>query len=320
MDKTKPRIAIFYDVLERTGYRDDGCPLFINWNLRKLLNGAKNTNELADTTKNVVHLSPCNPVDRFGNFDLNILVDYGEDALGIPLDWEIPHPNAYWVSDAHLGYEYRLQRAKQFDHVFVAQKWFIDKFSEGGISLDKLHYLPHAFEPDVYHPVSIIDKWDWTFIGFPNSEHRIDLLDRFIKEFPNFYMGWRIPGAMGYNELHDCNEKYNQSRIVINDNVVNDVNMRTFETMGSGGCLLTQDIPELIELFQDGNHLMTYRSIDEAISLAKDLLKDEKTRKHISEQGHKEVLEKHTYMHRTQEILKVCLDYTPALKEGLVTC
>lgn len=308
INSSKPRVAIYYDVLQSTGMRDDGCPLFINYNLRKMLNDSV---LWEDHRSNVAHLSPCMPTDDFGKFDLHILCDYGEDALGLPLDWELPHPNAYWVSDAHLGYDYRLKRAKQFDHVFVAQRAFIDRFIADGISAEKIHYMPHAFEPDVYKPISIIEKHDWTFVGYPNSAHRIELLDRFIKEFPNYYLGWRIPGAQGYNELDDVNMKYNQSRLIINDAVKMDLNMRVFETLGAGRCLITQDIPELQGNFEKDVHLMAYKTIDEAVDIAKHMLKDNYAMRLVSKLGHDYALANHTYMHRAQQILKTTLNYVP---------
>lgn len=308
INSSKPRVAIYYDVLQSTGMRNDGCPLFINYNLRKLLNDSV---VWEDHRNNVAHLSPCMPTDDFGHFDLHILCDYGEDALGISLDWKLPHPNAYWVSDAHLGYDYRLKRAKQFDHVFVAQRAFIDRFIADGIPADSIHYMPHAFEPDVYKPIPIIEKHDWTFVGYPNSQHRIDLLDRFIKEFPNYYLGWRLPGVQGHNELDDVNMKYNQSRIIINDAVKLDLNMRVFEVLGAGRFLITQEIEELEGNFTPGFHLETYKTIDEAVDLAREYLNDPELMKVIAKKGHYHALENHTYMHRAKQILKTTLNYEP---------
>jgi spore maturation protein CgeB len=255
-------------------------------------------------------------VAEFGRFDLNILVDYGEDALDIPLDWEIPHPSAYWVSDAHLGYKYRMERAKQFDFVFVAQKAFIPAFIDDGIDPKKIFYLPHAFEPDVYKPTATIEKTDWCFVGHPNSEHRIDLLDRFIKEFPNYYLGWRTPGIQGHNELEDVNLKYNQSRLVINDAVKMDLNLRVFETLGAGRCLITQDIPEIDGEINDA--FVTYKTIDEAVQHAKELLKDNDRRNRIARLGHEAAMREHTFMHRALSILDTCLNYKH--KGELIKC
>lgn len=307
IDKTKPRVAVYYHVLPTTGWRDDGAPLFLNYNLRKILNG---NSSLSDHGGNVVHLAPYGDMESFGKFDLNILVDHGEDVLNVPLDFKIPHPNAYWLSDAHLDSGYRMNRAKEFDFVFVAQKAFIEPFVAGGVDREKIFYLPHAFEPDVYKPIPTIEKNDWCFVGHPNSDHRIDLLDRFIKEFPSYYLGWRNPGIPGNNELEDVNLKYNQSRLVINDAVKQDLNMRVFESLGAGRCLITQDIPEF-----DGDEVndcfMRYKSIDEAVFQAKELLKDHDRRNEIARKGHEVVMNQHTYGHRALSILETCLDYKP---------
>lgn len=313
IDKTKPRVCVYYHVLPTTGWRDDGAPLFLNYNLRKILNG---NNNLSDHSGNVVHLAPYGPMTEFGKFDLNILVDHGEDVLNVPLDFEIPHPSAYWVSDAHLDKGYRMERAKQFDFVFVCQKAFIETFVAGGVVREKIFYLPHAFEPDVYKPIATIEKWDWSFVGHPNSEHRIELLDRFIKEFPNYYLGWRTPGMQGHNELEDVNLKYNQSKLVINDAIKLDLNMRVFETLGAGRCLITEDIPEIDG--EIGEAFVTYKSLDEAVGWAKQLLEDDHTRTRIARLGHMEAINNHTYGHRALSMLKTCLDYEP--KGELVTC
>jgi len=198
----------------------------------------------------------------------------------------------------------------------VAQKAFIERFVRDGVPREKIHYLPHAFEPDVYRPIATIEKWDWCFVGHPNSEHRIDLLDRFIKEFPNYYLGWRTPGLQGHNELEDVNLKYNQSKLVINDAINNDLNMRVFETLGSGRCLITQNIPEFDG--DIGDCFVTYDTIEEAVERAKVLLKDDEIRNLIAKTGHESVMREHTYGHRALSILKTCLDYSPK-GEHLVT-
>lgn len=316
MDLTKPRVAIYYDVLPSTGMRNDGGSLFMNYNLRKLLDGRTPSadNRFIQTTDNVAHLSPINPINLNGKFDLHVLVDYGEDGLAIPLDWEIPHPNAYWVADSHLGYEYRLKRAKQFDHVFVSHKPSIEKFIQDGIPAEKIHYLPWAAEPDVYRPVSIIEKWDWCFIGHMNNDFRIDLIDRFCREWPvgiNGYLGWRMAEAKGHNVMDDCAKKFCQSRIVLNEAVKDDLNMRVFEGLACKRLLLTEDIPAVRDHFEDGTHLVLFKTIEEAVQKARVLLGDDDLRNRIADQGYAEFLSKHTYNHRAREILKVCLNWEP---------
>lgn len=309
MDFNKPRIAIWYWV----AHRNDGAPLFATYNMRKLIDG---DTDMQRQDGNVMHLWPSNHPETFGKFDLNLWVDHGEDCLGVPIDYIPPSPNAYWVSDAHLGYKFRMEMAKKFDTVFVAQKEFIDQFVADGVSRERIHYLPHAFEPDCYKPYDIINKWDWTFIGHLNSPHRIDLLDRLCKEFPNFYLGWRNGADPAHNVLDDIARKFSQAKISVNYSIKNDLNMRVFETMGAKCCLLTDDIEPIHEFFEDMNHLVLFRSPEEAIDKMRMLLSDDNLRQTIGENGHREALAKHTYMHRMRQILKTCINYEP---EGVLT-
>lgn len=306
MDLNKPRVAVYYHILPSTGYRNDGAPGFCNYNLRKLLNGKP---DLESIDGNVLHLWPNKDAESFGKFDLHLWVDYGEDALNLPCDWYPPSPNAYWVSDAHLGFDYRLKTAKKFDHVFLAQKEFISQFIAGGIPPERVHYLPHAFEPDVYKPTEILNKWDWIFLGHLNSPHRIDLLDRMCKEFPNWEIGWRMNHVPGWNCLDHAAWKYSQAKVGVNFSIKKDLNMRVFEMMGSRLCLLTDDVPDIREHFEDYRHLVLFNSVEDAVDKMRRLLGNSELREFISMNGYKEVLAKHTYMDRVKEILKVCLNY-----------
>src|SRR5258708_1717751 len=174
-----------------------------------------------------------------------------------------------------------------------------------------MFFLPHAVEPMVYNVWLIMEKGDWCFIGHPNSEHRIDLIDRFMKEFPSRYVGWREPAWLGYNVLEDAARKFCQSRLIVSDSIKKDLNMRTFEALGCKKLLLTNKFPALEEVFENGKHLIAYDSIDDAIASAHELLADEDRRNQIAEQGYQEVISKHTYEHRMREILRVCLNYVP---------
>jgi O-antigen biosynthesis protein len=306
MDFTKPRIAIYYYVLPSTGMRNDGPPLFLQGALRRLLNGKQ---DFGDQTGNVVHLWPTNRPEDYGTFDLHIWPDHGEDALSVPTDWVPPHPNAYWCSDAHLGYDYRLSMAKKFDYVFCCQKRAMAEFERDGVLKEKLFFLPHAVEPTAYAPYSIIEKWDWAFIGHLNCPERVDLLHRFCEEFPNFYLGWRNGQVAGWNVLEDAARKLCQAKIIPNRTISDDISMRFFETMACKRLFLTNEIP-MEGLFENGKHLVTYRTVDEAVESARRLLLDHAKREAIAKAGYEEVMAHHTYDHRAKEILRVCLDYS----------
>lgn len=323
MDFKKPRISLWYYIVPQTGFRNDGACVFLNYNYRKLLDGIDpmlDKKVMRTDGGNVIHVQPNEPKNMLGNFDLNILVDHGEDGLGVPLDFVVPRPNAYWIADSHIGYDYRLKRAKEFDHVFASHKPSIARMIADGIPEEKIHYLPWAAETACYKPYDIIKKWDWSFIGHMNNDFRIDLMDAFIKKWPlgeKGYLGWRMQEFLGHNVLDDVAKKFSQSRIVLNESITDDLNMRTFEALATRSCLLTEDIPAVRDHFKDGEHLVLFKTIDEAVEKASALLLDEGRREAIAEAGYQEFLSKHTYMHRAKEILKVCIGYeVPELVEA----
>jgi len=280
----KKRVAIYYEDHRRVG-RNDGAPLYV-WNIL-------NKNQDFE----VQHLIPdARRLKDWGNFDLNLWVDWGEDALKNILDYEpikCPKPSVYWVSDTHLGYEYRRNKAREFDHVFCMQKRAVEDFAKDGISAE---WLPHAFEPQAYPRRTMIKKYDTCFIGHVNSKHRISFLDEMFKAFPNFFFGNRI--------FESAAEIYCQSKIVLNISIKDDLNMRVFETLGTGSFLLTNEIPTLGEFFKDGVHLATYKTTEEAIDKAKYYINNDDARERIAKAGYEEAISKHTYAHRVARILE----------------
>jgi hypothetical protein len=199
------------------------------------------------------HLRPYGEVKTFGEHDLNIWVDWGEDGLKglLPYEpFECPKPMAYWASDTHLGYDYRLSMAKKADWVFCAQKRAVEEMKRDGIANPV--WLPHAVEPLAYPKFNFASKkYDVCFVGHVNSQNRIDALDRLFKEFPNFYYGQK--------RFEKAAEIYGQSKIVFNIAMLDDINMRTFEGMATGSLLLTNWLPTMEELFEDGKHCVLYR-------------------------------------------------------------
>lgn len=291
------RIAIYYDILPETGYRNDGNSLYTWASLKRMQDKG---------FLEVDHLAPSDSVSHYGKYDLNISVDWGEDALApiIPYKMiEIPKPNLYWASDTHLGFNYRFETAKKFDKVFCAQKQAAIDFKERGVDAE---WLPHAFEPFSYQdistgvpiPFSFASKeHDVCFVGHINSDNRVDFLDKMFKQFPNFFFGQR--------RFQDAARIYAKSKICLNIAMKEDLNMRCFEVMGSGGFLLTDYVPYIEELFEDGKHLVLYRSIEEAIDKAKYYLSHDEEREKIAQAGLEEVTRAHTIDHRVGRMLEV---------------
>jgi len=301
----KKRVLCLYSV--KWG-RNDGSPLYY-------YEALKRRDDLI-----VEHLEPEGDISEFGDFDYTFWVDWGEDGLPRDNSWKIPKncgKTVYVVSDAHLGPEYRYKKATEMNYVFFNQKRFMPEFSEYILQhkiLNKPKYwqfLPHAVEPLAYPHFEIIKKYDVAFIGHLqdqinyNGFTRVDMLDRAFKVAPNFFFGTRNISRPGVNMFEDAARKFCMSKIVLNISIKDDLNMRLFESMATGSFLLTNWLPTLGDLFEDGKHLVTYKTLDEMEEKIKYYLSHDEEREKIAQAGQKEVLEKHTYSHRIQTIFNV---------------
>lgn len=289
------RIASYYPDVQTVG-RNDGGPLYHTYILRQLFG--------QDV---VTHLFPAKNVTPSAKFDLHYWVDHGEDALGFT-DLVCPKPNVYVSSDTHLGFEYRLQKAREFDWVFCNQHKAQEEFIEKGIPEDKCHWLPHAFDPMAYSPgvfnkntnkwlteAYVPKKYDICFVGNLNDRNRVDHLDVLFKEFPNSFWCTR--------RFHDAAEVFNHSRIVFNVSSRKELNMRVFETLGSRAFLLTDRIPESEDVFKENTHYVAYNDHTEMVNKARYYLNHEAEREQIAQAGYREAISKHTYLHRVKKVL-----------------
>lgn len=279
------RIAIYYE--NRLG-RNDGAPLYY-WNLLK--------NQLKH---DVIHLTSedTGDLDTFGKFDLHMWVDWGEDALKdilpyTPMSMKDRHPSVYIASDTHLGFDYRLQKAREFDYVFCNQIRAVGEFANEGV---KATWLPHAVEPAAYpNSPAAIKKYDIGFVGFCSFLKRAEMLDRMFREFPNFWYGQRL--------FEECADIYRKSKIVFNTAAVDDINMRCFEATATGAFVLTEWVPTLHKCF-DSRHLAVYETMDEAVDKARYYIEHDNEREEIARAGMEHTLANHTYAKRFEKIME----------------
>jgi len=252
----------------------------------------------------IEHVRPYGDLKPYGKPEYHIWVDWGEDALKGILPYEAlecPKPMIYWASDTHINngaegdsYPYRLSMAKRADIVFVAQKAAVEKMKADGVP--NPIWLPHAVEPLAYPKITKASKvYDICFVGHVNSQNRIDALDRLFSEFSNFYYGQK--------RFEEAAKIYGDSKIVFNISMTDDINMRTFEAMATGSFLLTNWIPTIEDLFEDGKHLVLYRTLDEMVDKAKYYLSHDDEREKIAQAGYEEVIKNHTFKNRVGTML-----------------
>jgi len=229
------------------------------------------------------------------------------DPVGIlfPINLEKTNcPTAIYLIDVHQNFEQRLRLAYLFDYVFVAQKDYLLAFKQQGIT--NVFWLPLACDSDFHlnSSASSVELYDVGFVGNrgAGAGQRRQILDALAENF-------KVNDLSRKYRLEEIGLIYSQSRMVFNWSINGDVNMRIFEALCSGRLLLTNAIPNGLEdLFIDRKHLVIYRNVEELVELIKYYLAHPEEREAIAQAGQAEVLAKHTYQHRTEQILSTIFD------------
>lgn len=197
--------------------------------------------------------------------------------------------------------------AARYDFVFAAQREFVPRLRATGSR--HVHWLPLGCNPSLHRPMPVEQSCDIAFVGSIAAgihDERIRLLDALSRRF-TVQAQKNVHGDAMCRAL--C-----AGRLVFNHCAVFDLNMRVFEALAMGQPLLTnRDAARngLLDLFEDGAHLLVYDDAESLIAIADRYLRDEAARLAVGEAGRREVLAKHTYRHRVQEIFNIIGEAAP---------
>jgi len=217
-------------------------------------------------------------------------------------------PKVCYLIDTHINFDRHLEIAENFDFVFLAQKAYVQPMGEAGIK--NVMWLPLACDPGIHGKLKVDKEFDVGFVGSISStpDRRKNLLEKIREKFDlNCQRKF----------MNEMAEHFSKSRVIFNNAINNDLNMRVFEALCSGSLLVTDSAPGsgLDEFFKDKEHLVIYddENLEETISY---YLKNESERERIANAGKREVLDKHTYGHRTELMVQVLNEkISPAEKE-----
>jgi 2-polyprenyl-3-methyl-5-hydroxy-6-metoxy-1,4-benzoquinol methylase len=210
----------------------------------------------------------------------------------------LPCLTACYLIDSHLNFDKHLEIARRFRCVFVAQKAYVPRFKEAGLEL--VHWLPLGCDPGVHRKFEGDKSFEVSFVGSVTdlNRRRNALLLRLAERFP-----LHVDRCF----LEEMARTFSRSKIVFNRAIQSDLNMRVFEAMATGSLLVTDEAPGsgLTDLFEDGKHLVLYRSEAELYERVAHYLRNDLEREGIAAAGRKEVLRRHTYEHRAREMIEV---------------
>ena len=157
----------------------------------------------------------------------------------------------------------------------------------------KSYYLPNAYPDDlIYHKPEIQKTIDVGFCG--NWVNRQD----WVLSIPNIKKDIMVIGDDMVNAI-------NSFKIHFNRNMSDDINYRTFETLGCKTFLLTNHTENLDRLFNIGEHLITYSSKQDLNDKVRYYLGNPDIREKIANAGYEHVKKNHTYLNRAKEVLDI---------------
>jgi len=209
-------------------------------------------------------------------------------------------------------------RAKLSDLFLLSNTGRLESFRQLGVrrpvfwpqAADEWDHRPAANPPAEFGS-------DVAFIGKPGLPTRQALLRELDRHFQLRIWGpaWEpLAGQFKDIQFRDADSARfaaicSASKVMIGSDVTNTVRHywtnRLWLTLACGGFLATNYVPGMEDLLQNHRHLVWYNSIDECVELVRHYLAHDEERRRVAEAGCKLVHEKHTYIQRVEELVKM---------------
>lgn len=219
-------------------------------------------------------------------------------------------PAFFYALDCHLNMVWQLPYAQLFDGVFATQIASVEQFQRHGCNAE---FLPWGYDPEIFYDRKLPRVYDISFIGTLDPINRIkrgQIIERIQKRFTISLFGTSPANRLTLAEMA---EVFSQSKIVINESILRDVNQRYFEAMSCGAMLLTEDIgTNIAGLFKAGTELDNYNptNLEEKLRF---YLDNDAKREVLSAAGQKACAECHTWQRRAQRVLERIAGISPTI-------
>ncbi len=199
----------------------------------------------------------------------------------------------FWSIDSHCVPDAHVQTCNKhkIDIVLCAIEHHQKLFKK-----QKTSWFPNAYPDDLidYMP-DVLKQHEVGFCGsYLNRAEWLDAIKtRFQLQSDIFVLG------------DDMVKVVNSYFIHFNRNLSDDINFRTFETLGCKTCLITNVTPGLEKLFDLQKHFIIYKTKNEMLDKIGYYLNHKEELNAIAECGYHHVKEHHTYFKRASELVSI---------------
>jgi len=210
----------------------------------------------------------------------------------------------FWSIDSHvtLAAHVRTCRRQKIHLLLNATEGYLPHFRAAGRTCA---WFPNAYPADLVRPLPDVPKrHDVGFCG--NVLDRGPWLEALRAEFGLHVLSFETPAGHNHDAIGPGMVRaVNSFRIHWNRNLADDINFRTFETLGCGTLLLTNHTPGLERLFDCERHLALYRDGAECKAQIRALLAEPARRERVAAAGHAHARAHHTYDVRARQLLEL---------------
>jgi len=238
---------------------------------------------------------PFNEISK--DCDMILLLENYEEKNWVPDLSNYTGLKIFWSIDSHCVPQQHINTCNKhkvdivLNAVYGHEKYFNQKCI----------YFPNAYPDDLIFPIEGVKKN--TNIGFCgnwlNRRQWIDLIEKN-----------NIPVKKDIFVIGDEMVKsINSYKIHFNRNLSDDINFRTFETLGCKTLLITNHTPGLEKLFTIGENIVVYENEKDLIDKINFYLKNNKEREVMIQKGYDHVKKNHTYYNRAEQLINIVKDH-----------
>lgn len=215
-----------------------------------------------------------------------------------------------WIGDRFASVHKPI--VDNYDLIYCTDSYFVKEAKEFLFPTAK--YLPLAVNNNIFFNKNLEKRDELLFIGSPTNE-RVALFNSLNIEIKLVGKKWKKSIKKSNIEILNKNisinevaKEYNNSKFILNikheHNVVNGLNMRSFEVPAVGSCLIQDNVKDLQYNFDIDKEMVIYNNKEEISEIITQLIRDKKRTQLLIKNAQKCIESKHLYKHRLKLLLE----------------
>lgn len=204
---------------------------------------------------------------------------------------------------------------KNFDYVMTCGRAICDWYKD-------VIYFPLAVDMEFYKKQKVNDEYTYDVVFVGNRKMRdLDTYNRYLMPAFDYNLAiygaeWDVEGFEKYVKYYkgllpydDAPKVYASSKVSLcihNRDYLEKfqlVTTRGFHAISCGGFVISDPIPEMMNLLPQGKGVIYTNGGDELCKAFKEYIYDDDARKEIVDKGYNWILSRHTWDHRVEELL-----------------